>query len=133
MPSSQSKIRVIISSSPDNGLAEMFCGYLTHYGEHRISATLLPKQRALPDHVRRILQEDGIHTYGETSTELIKTFDFGVVFNDYPLPKDTITAHMRRFAIDIANEEDKHSLRQTRETVKRLAIDVLGEALRTQK
>lgn len=133
MSASYDKKSILIVSSPENGLAEMFCGYLLHYSNHDIDIAVFPVQRMVPQHVQDILREDGIHqTYPGISTPK-QSFDIGVVFNDAHVPAQNRSIPMHKLLVDAPLDDSKEAWRPIREEVKKMAISILGELLRAQK
>ncbi len=133
MSASHVKKKILIVSSPENGLAEMFCGYLLHFGNQDIDIAVLPVPRMVPQHVQEILREDGIHqTYPGISAPS-KHFDVGVVFNDAQLPNQTRSMPVHQLTVDAPQNDSKDAWRPIREEVKKMAISILGELLRAQK
>lgn len=133
MPASYDKKSILIVSTPENGLAEMFSGYMLHYSNQDIAIALLPANRAVPQHIHDILKEDGIHITYPPDNALVAHFDVGVVFNDFEFPGVAQSKKLHKLNIESPLVTTKDAWRPVREEVKKLAISILGDMLRHHK
>ena len=117
---------ILIASAPENGLAELFSGYVQHYGNGDLQVSLSPANRNIPSHIREILHEDGIHAYSGNASG-IGTSDISVELNDCSTPESRAAATHRYFRISLPETQNKAVWRTCREEMKRLAIAFVGE------
>lgn len=124
---SKSMVHIAIASDPDNGLAEMLSGYLQHYHNSMISISLYPGERSIPDAIKAVLSEDGIHHYGATAANSHADTQWAIEINECSCTETRSAAHKRYVQLYAANHSDKASLRALREEAKTYAIGLLGE------
>ncbi len=123
---SQNILQISISSDPENGLAEMMSGYLEHFGAGQVATSLLPSERKTPTVVLELLKEDGIHAYhGQAKPSA--TSDIAVELNDFKNSRSVKANVHRYYRVAIPETTDKEKWRTTREALKVLAIELLGE------
>lgn len=128
---SQNILQISISSHPENGLAEIMSGYLEHFGAGQVATSLSPVERKTPHVVLELLKEDGIHAYTGQS-RVSSEADIAVEINDYKNSKPGKANVHRYYRVNIPETNDKDTWRSTREALKVLAIELLGE-LQTRK